>query len=130
MTRSPPLEAAPVILQPAPHDQICATAALHEFRVPAVHNVGSARDYLLGFAWSGATVMVLRASGLSVCLFIGALGGTSASAAFRACVSPGDALFWVAVGELAARRSAPGARHRPVMWHPAVPTRSSGRAGR
>jgi hypothetical protein len=44
MTKSPPpFEAALVTLQAAPNDQICATAALPEFRVPAVHNSGYAR---------------------------------------------------------------------------------------
>jgi len=54
--------------------QFCA---YHRNRISpwlVTQNGGSARDYLLGFAWSGATVMVQRASGLSVCLFIGALG--------------------------------------------------------
>jgi hypothetical protein len=37
-------------------------------------NGGSARDYLLGFAWSGTPLWPKLASGLSVCLFIGALG--------------------------------------------------------
>jgi hypothetical protein len=40
----------------------------------AVHIGGSARGYLLGFAWSGATVMFQHASGCPYVLFIGALG--------------------------------------------------------
>ena len=48
---------------------------LADAECPKADQIGSARDYLLGFAWSGATVMVQPASGPSVCLFIGALRG-------------------------------------------------------
>jgi len=53
---------------------LCAASAVTSQSSRSVQNGGSARDYLLGFAWFGAPVMVQRASGLSVCLFIGALG--------------------------------------------------------
>ena len=42
---------------------ICAANTGSSKNGETMHNGGSARDYLLGFAWSGATVMVQRASG-------------------------------------------------------------------
>jgi len=47
----------------APIAQLCARRGSRWRASLGMQNGGSARDYLLGFAWSGATVMVQRASG-------------------------------------------------------------------
>jgi len=53
------------------------------------HIGGSAPDYLLGFAWSGATVMVQPASGCPYVYSSAPSGWTSASAASSACARRG-----------------------------------------
>ena len=58
------LYSAPERLLPtAPIVLLCAWRHLYHHAPVGEQNGGSARDYLLDFAWSGATVMVQRTSG-------------------------------------------------------------------